>query len=138
MSKALTIGKVAKQAKVNIQTLRYYERRGLLSPDGRRNSGYRFYGLEAVQRIQFIKNAQGLGFTLKEILSLLQLRVSHRVRCATIKKKTQAKLADVQAKILDLCAIERVLKTLVRTCQNQRTTTDCPVLKSLEIKQGNF
>lgn len=136
MDTELTIGKVAKQARVNIQTIRYYERRSLLLPSGRRDSGYRLYTPDAVQKIRFIKNAQGLGFTLKEISSLLRLRVSNRARCGNVKKKAEAKLRDVQVKIADLQALERVLKNLIKMCRNQAATGRCPILRSLETKEG--
>ncbi len=132
MAVQTTIGQVAKRAKVNVQTVLYYERRGLLRPDGRRDSGYRLYGPEAANRIRFIKNAQGLGFTLDEILGLLRLRVGGRARCAVVKKRAQAKLRQVDEKIAGLKAIKRVLDGLVRTCRSRGATGSCPILKSLE------
>jgi len=133
MDAQLTIGRVARQAGVNVQTLHYYERRGLLSPAGRRESGYRLYRPDAVRRVRFIKNAQELGFTLNEISGLLRLRVSHAARCPDVKKKAQAKLMDIRGKILRLKAMERVLKDLVQCCRSRSTTDHCPILKSLEI-----
>lgn len=128
-----TIGRVAKQAGVNIQTVRFYERRGLVSPDGHRDSGYRLYEPEAAQKIRFIKNAQELGFSLKEVTGLLRLRVSRRIQCASVKKKAEAKLQYVQEKIDGLQALERVLRGLIGTCQSRGTTNSCPILKSLEV-----
>lgn len=140
----LTIGKVAKQAGVNIQTLRYYERRGLLSPHHRKDSlfgenGYRLYSDETVKKIQFIKKAQELGFTLKEIIGLLRLRVSSAAKCGDVKRKAETKLRDVRAKVQSLKAMEKTLLNLVKTCRSQRTTGHCPILRSLEIqgKTGN-
>ena len=130
-----TIGKVAKIAEVNIQTVRYYERRGLVSPDAHKDSGYRLYGPEAAQKIRFIKNAQDLGFTLKEIAGLLRLRVSHRARCGDVKKKAGVKLQNVREKILSLKALEKTLLDLIRTCRSQATTNACPILKSLELNK---
>ena len=138
MSAELTIGKVARQARVTVQTIRYYERRGLLSPSGHRDSGYRLYTQEAVQKIRFIKNAQGLGFTLKEISGLLRLRVNNRARCGTIKIKAEAKLEDIHAKIADLRAMQRVLKSLIKTCRRKSLTEECPILRSLEYRSGNL
>lgn len=132
MSGNMTIGGVAKLAGVNIQTVRYYERRGLLAPNGYRDSGYRLYAEEAVRKLRFIKNAQALGFTLNEISGLLRLRVSHRARCQDVKRKATAKLEDVREKILRLERMGRVLKALVSTCSRQGTTDHCPILKSLE------
>ena len=133
MDAQLTIGKVAKEAGVNIQTLRYYERRGMIQPVSRRDSGYRLYGSDASHRIRFIKRAQELGFTLREISELLKLKVSHRARCGDVKKKAERKLADVEMKMRALKAIEAALKELIRKCRNEATTDDCPILRSLEI-----
>ncbi|MBI4370521.1 MAG: heavy metal-responsive transcriptional regulator [Elusimicrobia bacterium] len=130
-----TIGKVAKQAGVNIQTVRFYERRGLVSPDGHRDSGYRLYEPEAAQKIRFIKNAQRLGFTLDEVAGLLRLRVSHRARCEDVKKKAQKKLIAVKEKIEALNSMRNVLEGLIRTCRNKGTTEKCPILGCLEGNQ---
>jgi MerR family mercuric resistance operon transcriptional regulator/MerR family gold-responsive transcriptional activator of gol and ges genes len=132
MNTRLTIGRLAKQAGVNIDTVRYYERRGLLSPDAYRDSGYRLYDPEAARKLRFIKNAQELGFTLKEISGLLRLRVSNRARCRDVKRRAQAKLDDVDNRIQRLESIRRVLRELLRTCHSGRTTNHCPILRSLE------
>ena len=96
----LTIGKIAKKAGVGIDTVRYYERNGLLSPSARSASGYRRYGDLELARLRFIRRAQKLGFTLKEISSLLNL--SARRNVAQVKRTAQIKLEDVDAKIADL------------------------------------
>ncbi len=132
MGEKLTIGRVAKQAGVNIQTIRYYERRGILTPDGHRDSGYRLYAPEAVRKIRFIKNAQELGFTLREIAELLRLRVARGASCAKVKKKAELKLRDVSGKIARLDVIKRVLKKLVRTCSGKVAMEECPVLECLD------
>ena len=136
----ITIGKVAKQAGVNIQTIRFYERKGLVLASGRKGSdmvhaGYRIYNEDAVRKIRFIKNAQDLGFTLKEIASLLRLRVSQRAKCGDVKKKAEVKLQDVRKKITGLKGLEKALLDLIRTCRSQATTDSCPILKSLEVKK---
>jgi MerR family mercuric resistance operon transcriptional regulator/MerR family gold-responsive transcriptional activator of gol and ges genes len=128
----MTIGKVAGLARVNIQTVRYYERRGILSPDSHRESGYRLYGEEAVRKLRFIKNAQGLGFTLDEITRLLRLRVGHRGQCGKVKKQAQARVKIVQDKITGLRAMQKVLNRLIRTCSMRGTTDHCPILETLE------
>lgn len=132
MDRTLTIGQVAKQAGVNTQTLRYYEREGYLRPAGYRESGYRLYRNDAVRRILFIKNAQALGFTLKEINQLLKLRLSRNARCGAVRARAQDHLKDVQTKIKRLQAIERILSELVRICHRRGTTDNCPILKSIE------
>ena len=132
MSAGVTIGRLAKTVGVNIQTIRYYERRRLLNPSARTPSGYRVYGDEAVQRLRFIKNAQALGFTLEEIAGLLNLREDAAARCGDVQRRAQAKLAKVQAKLRDLEAMARVLKNLIRSCKAGQPTDRCPILKSLE------
>lgn len=140
MKSDLTIGRVAKLAGVNLQTVRFYERCGIVTPVSRRGSGYfhqgyRYYNNESVKRIKFIKNAQVLGFTLKEIAGLLRLQVSQIAHCGDIKKKAEAKIADVQMKIAGLKSMEKVLKDLVKSCRSQATTEHCPILKSLGIQK---
>ena len=132
MSSELTIGQLAKQVSVNIQTVRYYERRKLLVPLTRKPSGYRLYGDEALRRMRFIKNAQELGFTLKEIAELLNLRVSSSARCGDVKRKAQIKLAGVKEKIRDLKALDGALRSLIGACQTGQPTDRCPILKALE------
>lgn len=132
MRAELTIGRIARGAGVNIQTVRYYERRGLLSPEAYRDSGYRLYSREAVRKLQFIKNAQKLGFTLEEIAGLLRLRVGRRSRCEDVRRKAEAKLKQVNEKLAGLKSMRRVLERLVRTCRDRKTTAACPILESLE------
>jgi MerR family mercuric resistance operon transcriptional regulator/MerR family gold-responsive transcriptional activator of gol and ges genes len=135
MASAVTIGRLAKVVGVNIQTVRYYERLKLLTPTARRPSGYRVYGDEAIRRLCFIKNAQALGFTLREIVELLNLRVSSKSQCGDVLKKARAKLAQVEAKVQDLQALARTLRSLVRSCRVGQPTDPCPILKCLEEKE---
>jgi MerR family mercuric resistance operon transcriptional regulator/MerR family gold-responsive transcriptional activator of gol and ges genes len=132
MKPEVTIGQLAKEVGVNIQTVRYYERRKLLSPTARKPSGYRLYGDDALKRLRFIRNAQSLGFTLKEIAELLALRVSSRTRCGDIQKKAQAKLAQAESKVQDLQALARGLRGLIKACQAGQPTDRCPILQTLE------
>ncbi len=132
MTERITIGKLAKGAGVNRQTIFYYERRGLLSPARRTDSGYRLYELESVRVIRFIKNAQELGFSLAEIAKLLRLRVGRRTQCGTVRRQAEARLKIVKSKIAALKSMERVLTRLVRTCAKNGTTGSCPILESLE------
>jgi len=132
MASDLTIGKLAKQVGVNIQTVRYYERRRMLSPATRTSSGYRLYGEEALRRLRFIKNAQALGFTLREIADLLSLRVSSTARCGDVQRKAQAKLKQVENKVHDLPALGRSLRGLIHACRAGQPTDRCPILKSME------
>ncbi len=132
MTSGLTIGQLAKAVEVNIQTIRYYERLNLLVPTMRRPSGYRIYGGEALRRLRFIRNAQILGFTLHEVAELLNLRVNSRARCDDVQRQAAAKLAAVEAKILDLQALARALRRLIRACRAGQSTDHCPILTSLE------
>ena len=134
MDTQLTVGKVAKACGVNVQTIHYYERMRLVFPNERKDSGYRLYGEDAVRKIRFIKNAQVLGFSLKEIAGLLRLKVSQKAHCGDVKRKAQIHILDVRAKIAKLLAIEKTLGELVKTCRNQATTDHCPILKSLEVR----
>lgn len=131
----LTVGKVARQAGVNLQTVLYYERRRLLSPARRSDSGYRLYASEAVRVIRFIKNAQALGFTLAEVAKLLRLRVNHRSQCESVKRQARSRLELVQEKISGLRAMERTLRRLLKTCAARGTTDSCPILESLELRR---
>jgi MerR family copper efflux transcriptional regulator len=129
---SLTIGKVAAAAAVNVQTIRYYERRGLFTTPRRSPSGYRQYTEDAVTRLRFIKHAQELGFSLKEIQELLALRVRHGAACDTVERKTRQKIQLVERKIRDLARIRRTLHELAAACASRRPTDDCPILEALE------
>src|SRR5215467_5078830 len=97
-----TIGELAKSAGVNVETVRYYERRGLLPKPPRGASGYRLFPPEALRRLQFIRRAQELGFSLDEICELLALRMSPKARCAAVKARAEAKIADIESRISTL------------------------------------
>ena len=135
MATERTIGRLAKAVGVNIQTVRYYERLNLLGPTARKPSGYRLYGSEEERRLRFIKNAQSLGFTLREISELLNLRVSAKARCGDIQRRAQAKLEQVEAKVRDLRDLAGVLQHLIGACEAGRPTDHCPILESLERKE---
>ncbi|MGH2402988.1 MAG: MerR family transcriptional regulator [bacterium] len=129
---ALRIGQVASAADVNIQTLRYYERRGLFAPPRRTAAGYRQYAEDAVSRLRFIKHAQALGFSLNEIRELLGLRVRHGAACDAVERKTRKKIVVVQQKVRDLQRMHRTLERLAAACAARRPTDDCPILEALE------
>jgi Hg(II)-responsive transcriptional regulator len=127
----LRTGELAKRAGVNIETLRFYERRGLLPEPPRRESGYREYPSEDVRLIRFIKRAQELGFSLGEIKELLALRVQAGTTCTDVRERAQRKLSDVRQKIADLKAIERALRKLTASCTGRGPLTQCPILENL-------
>lgn len=129
--KALTIGRVAKAAGVNTETVRYYERLGLM-PRPPRVGAYRVYSREHVARLAFIKRSQGLGFSLKEIGGLLALRVQRGSSCAEVKRRATQKLGDIDAKIEELKAIRRALTRLARACRGAGPQGECPLIDALE------
>ena len=129
-------GELAATAGVNIQTVRFYERRGILPKPARTSGGYRNYSTDALRLIRFIKRAQELGFTLNEIEELLRLRDSRRASCAVVKAAGQAKMATVEAKIADLRAMKRALAVLLASCERNDRDRQCPMLEALEGKAG--
>lgn len=128
----MKIGCVAEAAGVEVSTVRYYERRGLLAEPPRTDAGYRQYDATVVDRIRFVRQAQDLGFTLKEIEELLDLRVEDAASCGVVEEATRAKLQSVDAKIRELRRLRAVLARLVRACEERETTAECPVLAMLE------
>lgn len=129
--KSLTIGQLARQAQVNVETVRYYERRGLMPEPPRRESGYRQYSEPDVARIRFIKRAQTLGFTLKEISELLSLRVDPKTTCGDVKGRAEVKIANVEEKIRDLQRMKKALIKLTASCRGRGPTSKCPILEML-------
>ncbi len=127
----MTVGRTGRLAEVGIPTMRFYERAGLLPKPTRTAANYRLYPDEAVTRIRFIRRAQQLGFTLKEIKDLLELRVSRRTSCAQVRSHAQAKIADIEARIRSLRQMSRALGKLAHECETQGVG-DCPLLKHLE------
>ncbi len=128
----MKIGDVAKRAGVNVQTIRFYERKGLMEAPPRTASGYRQYTGEAVRRIRFIKHAQELGFSLREIHDLLSLRVDPHTTCADIQQYALEKVEDIERRIASLTRMKRALSTLAERCGTDRTLGDCPILDALE------
>lgn len=128
----MTIGELARAAGVGVETIRFYERKGLLAEPPRTASGYRQYPLEAVERLRFIRRAQGLGFTLEEISELLALRVDEVAACGRVEAQARAKLESVGEKITELTRIEGALERLVAACQARKPTGECPILEELE------
>lgn len=126
--KGLTIGQVAKRGEVNIETVRYYERQGLIPSPPRRESGYRQYPEETVARVRFIKRAQELGFSLKEIAELLSLRVGPGTTCGDVKRLADGKIMEIEGKIQTLERMRDALARLVETCEESRQAEECPIL----------
>lgn len=132
----MTIGQLANAVSVNVQTIRYYERRGLLFAQMRSDAGYRYYSVEAVQQIRFIKRAQQLGFSLEEIRDLLTLQVDHPDSCQQVRQRAQSKLGNIEEKLRLLQGIQQALIDLIDACDQKQITDPCPILDVL-IAKGN-
>ena len=125
----MTIGRLAKQAGVNIDTIRYYERNGLIPEPVRRASGYREYELSDVKRLRFILRAKDLGFTLAEVGELLSLSADRDVR--GVKRRAEQRLEQVEHKIKELQRVRRGLKTLIDACPGHGDLDRCPIVAAL-------
>lgn len=130
--KSLTIGRLAREGGVNLETVRYYERRGLLPRPPRSASGYRLFPEEAARRLRFIRRAQELGFSLGEIRELLSLRVSRRTTSADIRARAESKIADIEAKVKSLESMKKTLRKLTKVCDGCVPVSKCPILESLD------
>lgn len=135
--KPLTIGEVARRAEVGVETVRFYERQGLLEEPERRASGYRQYDDEAVAVLRFIRRAKELGFTLKEIKGLLALRLDASATRAEVRQQAGAKVADIEARIADLQRMRDVLAKLVKKCHGDGAASGCPILEALQCNDGD-
>lgn len=128
----MKIGEVAKLSNVGIETIRYYERKGLLAEPERRPSGYRQYDQSVVARLQFIRRTKELGFTLAEIGELLELWFDANTRCEHIRRRADEKIADIEDKIRSLQKMKRSLKKVVSECESQDSLSNCPLLEGLD------
>ena len=122
----------AAQAQVNSQTLRYYERRGLLPEPKRTASGYRAYTTDAVRVVRFVKRAQQLGFTLSDVEELLHLAGGGPDSCDEARRMAQMRIADLQQRISELVLMRDALIGLVDTCGQPRDERECPILRDIE------
>ncbi len=129
--RCMKTGQVAQLSGVNIQTLRYYERRGLLEPPQRRPSGYREYTSEAVDLVRFVKRAQELGFSLDEVETLLLLAAGGPSNCDQARGLAAQKVAELEGKIASLRAMHGSLRRLLATCDKPRHQRECPLLETL-------
>lgn len=128
---ALTIGQLARRAGVGIETVRFYERQGLLPKPPRTPSGYRQYSPDALGRLAFIGRAKALGFALREIAELLALDASREATCDDVKRKAQGKLVDIEVQLAELTGVRDTLKGLVASCGGGPAGS-CPVLLNLK------
>jgi len=131
----LSIGQVARRAGVGVETVRFYERQGLLEEPPRRTSGYRQYSEQVIKRLHFIKRAQKLGFSLKEITELLLLRVDGQTSCEEVKGRTEAKIAEVEQKLFELQRMRQALLQVATLCTGQGPASACPMLDALDQQE---
>lgn len=129
MTTELTIGRLADEAGVNVETIRYYQRRGLMAEPDKPISGHRRYDSDAIKRVHFIKRAQGLGFTLDEIGSLLELDEARA--CAETRELAAHKLQVIEGKLADLKAMRKALIALLRQCHTEVADAGCPIIHAL-------
>lgn len=134
----LTIGQVSNLAGVNRETLRYYERKGIIDLPARKDSGYRIYPLETVKRIRFIKRAQTLGFSLKEITELIALQNNaDGAICRDVKKYAKDKVKKIEMKLADLNQMHSRLRELIAVCDEGNSLSACPILDAFEVGSKN-
>jgi len=129
----LSIGQLAKRTDVTVETIRFYEKRGLITPPQRSEAGYRKYAPETVKRIQFIQRAKELGFTLTDIGELLTLRQEPGSGCADIKLHATQKIDQIEQKMADLDRIRQALGRMILKCTGRGTLSECPILEELEF-----
>lgn len=128
----MTIGKVARLAGVGVETVRFYEKEGLINKPPHRESVYRQYPIETVHQLRFIRRAKELGFTLKEIKELLALRLNSGTTCADIRHRTEVKIGDINEKIRTLERMKKALKKLTLACSGRGPVSECPILEAME------
>jgi len=133
---AITIGALAKSANVGVETIRFYEREGLLLKPARTAAGYRVYPTDAVERVRFIRRAKELGFTLDEIAELLALKVSHGKSCDSVRKRALNKVSAIDQKLKDLRSMRRALDELLKLCDGHEGIDDCNILDALSHGPG--
>lgn len=130
--KTMTAGQVARLAGVGVETVRFYEKNGLLEEPARRASGYREYDEETINRIRFIQRAKDIGFTLPEIKDLLSLRSCSEQPCDDIRERAETKITEIEEKVALLLRMKQVLGRLVSSCGKQEGSSRCPILEALD------
>jgi MerR family mercuric resistance operon transcriptional regulator len=133
--KSLTIGRVAEQAEVSIDTIRFYEQRGLLPKPARTAAGYRLYTLDTIERLNFIRRSKMLGFTLEEIILLLKLQDTGGAK-AEVRAVTRSKLKQIEMKINDLQRMRDVLSDLEHDCAGSGNARACPIIEALSAESS--
>ncbi len=131
----MLIGETAKKAEVNIETIRYYERKGILALPKKSASGYREYSGETVAKIKFVKNAQYLGFSLKEIQDLLALKVDKNSDCSDVKSRALSKISEIKEKITALKEMQKSLEVITHKCSGKGPVSTCTILNAIDEGQ---
>ncbi len=132
MSYQRTIGDLSREADVPISTVRYYERTGLITPDGRTGANYRLYGDGAVERLHFIRTAQASGFTLADIKVLLEMKDGNMTRCKEVKPIVEQRLAGVEGRIEEFQQFRRMLRSFLDICSSTDEDDSCGVMDRLD------
>jgi len=130
--KALSIGGLARRIGCTVETVRFYERKGLLAEPARNPSGYRLYAEEDVARLRFIRKAKALGYTLKEIKELLALQPDPVRACPDVRRQAEAKIEEIDARMRALEGMRKALLKLLTSCKGRAKTGKCPILETLE------
>ncbi len=133
--RTLSIGQIARQGGVGVETVRFYERQGLLEKPPRKESGYRQYPPKAVSRLHFIKKAKEVGFSLKEIKELLLLRLDETATCQDVRSRAEAKILDIEQKLQALTRMKQALTDLTKACSGRGSVSECPILQSFEKQE---
>lgn len=134
----LRSGDLARESGVNLQTIRFYEREGLLPAPPRSGSGYRAFPDSSVRRVRFVKRAQELGFSLAEIRELLTLRVDHRRDRKDVRALARTKLEEIEGKIASLEAMRQALQHLAQQCKGHGPADECPILQAIDSQEQLF
>jgi MerR family copper efflux transcriptional regulator len=129
----MTIGQVARQTGVSVETIRYYEKEGLVDEPERNPSGYRQYPAETIKRILFIQRAKAIGFTLKEIHDLLSIQEKPEACCGDVLSRAESKMAEIEAKINELQRMKNALQVLTTECVSDNGLDNCPILDALYV-----
>ena len=128
----MTIGQVAKAAGVGVETIRFYERKKLITQPRRSTTGYRTYDQQIAQRVRFIRRAQELGFSLAEVRQLLDLRLDPRRSCSEVKAEAATKIVAIDSKIAELRRMRKALHDLAESCSGEGPTSACPILDAID------
>lgn len=131
---AMTIGQVARTSGTGIETIRFYERQGLIEKPPRTESGYRKYRPDVIPRLRFIRQAKALGFTLTEIKELLSLKLNTGTNCGDVRSRAEKKILDIEGKIDSLQRMKLALVKLTNVCPGSGPTSECPILEAMETR----